>query len=1252
MKRFRKLALETGVVVGWILIVCGSLLYIAERSGLLTESVNKALRTALAASGETLTVKSVELDWFEPAVALSGVTLASDEGRDVEIEQVRFVFAPWLGRTLGLERIEIDTAHVQLSASLSTRVRTFLRTFSGSPGNSERSRLPSLVANGLYVEVKTPEWGLCPLGDLDLRYGSSGDDSPRLSGRLKTRSWWAGENAKHIQIYGTEITPGVMDLHAVARSLALDLEEVPEDLPLGQIEDYHPSARLDLQARSTLYLDGSRPPRGSIRVAISEGEALAPDVSEPVRGVEAALEAIFAPEFEQNIFDFEAWSGRGEISARWRETDIKTQLRIGRFARSGALAEAWLRGPEVRAQDEYIDEMIALMRPIDKIGRFVAHNLGGRGRARLTVAMLLDDLWTSNDPVAEHLHQLVHVRSEGNATLSYHGQANQEGERKWGFPLEVNEISGDFIYGREPLRPQPALMGIAELVGNHGAGPVHCSGLISSRLPDQTESIPLPLLDLSIQAEDLALEERFRAAAYGLRGVIPEDELWNLYRPEGGSLGLDLRLLMEPGRQTMASLVDVDLQNVRLHWAPIPAPLERTRGQVRVVSSGRGRSVASVRTASELASGEALDLVARVESDRNFGVSQFAEARVRKLSLKGDDVRVLSTAQPAVRETLESFAPKGFVDARCTWSTLNEDLPAELVVDITPHGPCEIDPKVFTMNTRGLRGRVLIEAKRAPTSSKETSSTPIWNTNVRVVPLVGTWGAGIDVALSGEFGTESESRLAIHGAGIRSSNRRLLGSLAESIAAAGNSSNRLDLTSLRVNGRLDFSADLSFVERELETQLAQNSEFLVFLRENDLVSERGFNLSRLDGRVRLDINSGRLQAQRLDAVLGSTAVQLSNPILHRVDDVLRFETQLDAQGLPLDHEHLSLFLDEETLEAILDELQWRGTIDVHDAVLVLDSRADGTTRLTLQGPATLSDVYMQMGVPVSIRSAQANVDSLVFEGGRTRGWGQLSDLFGTVAGRSLESAEMLVSYVEPRVSLENVHGRFIDSEGLVYPLGSRVEGASAQSPGGSAFAIDLRAPFPFEAAFALENVDVAGLTQGLFATDIANSGRLQGELRLNGNLEELLQIRGTGHLALTRGQLWSVPVVRTLFSRLGLDDTAVFDSMGTRFEISEGVIHMKELEAHSPILKLVGEGTLDFDGSLHHDLEVNYSLIDKFGFLRKILYSIQNSLLRISIRGDMERPQVILKSALSDLFGEREKRALPLPDISGLPQRF
>lgn len=1251
MKRFRKLLLRTALIGGWVLIALGSLMLLAERSGFLTRTVNEAVAAAMLTSGEELTIDEVTLDWFEPAVTLNGIRLEANGRPDLEIAQARFIFAPWQGRTAGLERIEIETAKLRVSSAFNMRMRKVFPPSNEPEQEPQRSRLPALVVNGLQVELETNAWGSWPLGEIDFRYSASGGEPALLSGQLRPEAWWAGEEAQDIQLYGSELQPGILELHTLARGLSLDLENMPEGISLDSIRELHPSASLDLQVEGTLALDGSRPPKGCLRLALTDGEVHVPDVGEPVRGLTLALETTFAPTRQETLFDFEAWDGRATLDASWRDTPVNVAARLGTFARAQSHAEVWLTVPEVNAPEEHIEEIIALLRPLEDTLRFVAYDLGARGGGELTVAMSLDRNWSADQDIAPHIQQLVHVEATGGAELTYHGPADEEGERRFGFPVTVRGISGHYLYATDPSRAQPGLMGIANLRGDHGNGVVHCTGNLSSKLPGNADTYPPLLMDLDIRADGLAIDEQLHAGTLGIRGVIPEEQLWKLYNPENGSIDLDLRLVMEEGRSSFATHIGVDLEEVTFRWLPIPIPLRRTRGSLVFDGDGQTGSAITLRVASELDTAEALDLTLRLTHSRKQGSRSHAEARVHKLSLKGDDARILAASQPAVKDALESFGPKGFMDVRASWDAAGESDEAQLIVDLAPRGPCEIDPQVFSMNTKDLRGRVMVNAKRSARTSEETASEAEWTANVRLMPLVGTWGAGIDVAMFGEFGSDTPGRLALHGAGIRSSNRRLIGSLAESIATASSSGTRIDLTSLTVDGRLDFGADLHFKTTEEETRIDAASEFLVFLRENDIVGSKGFQLDRLDGRVLLNLDAGELEADRLDAVLGTTPVQLSGVSLRRVEGALQLKTRLTAQALPLDREHLSLFMDPETLQALLDELGWRGTIDVHDAELIFESKPDGTTRLTLSGPTTLSDVFMQIGVPASIRSAQAYVNSLVFEGGKTRAWGQLSDLFGTVAGRSLESAEMLISFVEPRVSIENLKGHFIDSEGRVFPLGSG-SGRSGDSPGGSAFAIDLRAPFPFEAAIGLENVDVDGLTQGLFAADIANSGRLQAEARLTGNLEELLDIRGSGFMSLTRGQLWSIPVVRTLFSRLGLDDSAVFDSMGIRFEISDGVIYMKELEAHSPILKLVGSGTLDFDGRLHHDLEVNYSLVDKLGFLRSFFYTIQNSLLRIAIRGDMERPQVILKNFFSDWSGENETKALPLPDVSGLPQRF
>jgi hypothetical protein len=232
--------------------------------------------------------------------------------------------------------------------------------------------------------------------------------------------------------------------------------------------------------------------------------------------------------------------------------------------------------------------------------------------------------------------------------------------------------------------------------------------------------------------------------------------------------------------------------------------------------------------------------------------------------------------------------------------------------------------------------------------------------------------------------------------------------------------------------------------------------------------------------------------------------------------------------------------------------------------------------------------------------------------------------------------------VEPHLSVLDVEGEF--EGGHLRDMGGR---------GGPAFSVDLRGSFPFEVGLRIEGADIAGILRDLSRSDFADKGTLSGELRMTGSLERLTGISGDGNLQLVDTRLWSIPVMRDLFSQLGFDNTAVFERMRSRFRLERGVIHMDAINVYSPLLQLVGEGTLDLDGRLRHDLQVRYSLVDRLGPLTRLIYWIQNNLLRVEVRGDMERPKVLLKGALSFLkraqSGERE---LPLPGLSPLPERF
>jgi hypothetical protein len=397
----------------------------------------------------------------------------------------------------------------------------------------------------------------------------------------------------------------------------------------------------------------------------------------------------------------------------------------------------------------------------------------------------------------------------------------------------------------------------------------------------------------------------------------------------------------------------------------------------------------------------------------------------------------------------------------------------------------------------------------------------------------------------------------------------------------------------------------------------------------------------------LEFKNKTLFGERVSARLAGTPVALSDVRFSTHKDGSRLESRFSTESFPLDAEHLRALVDPKTLEAVLGELHLRGRIDVNDGRFALESPRQGESRIELSGKLTPNDVFVQLGLPLSIRSASASIEQLILEGGRVRAVLRIDDLYGEIADRKLERANLLLTYVEPRLSIETLSGQFEGGE--IHPLG---EGSAR---GGTVFSLDLEEPFPFQLALDLRDVQVGGLVHGLFPSNLAAKGLLDCRLRLTGNTEDLLGIQGSGSIEVRESRLWSVPVFRALLSQIGMGDEAVFDSMASNFRIKNGVIHMNDNQVHSQLVQLVGDsGELDLSGRLAFDLDLHYAIVDRLGPFRRLLYSIQNSLLSVQIRGDMSRPEVILRNPLSRMFSGRGagRPQLPLPDFASLPPRF
>ncbi len=358
------------------------------------------------------------------------------------------------------------------------------------------------------------------------------------------------------------------------------------------------------------------------------------------------------------------------------------------------------------------------------------------------------------------------------------------------------------------------------------------------------------------------------------------------------------------------------------------------------------------------------------------------------------------------------------------------------------------------------------------------------------------------------------------------------------------------------------------------------------------------------------------------------------------------QTHISARAVPLDRAHLSGFVDKSTLDPLLERLMLSGTLDIDDGLITISGNTPDDSKLEFQGKVSPTNTSIQLGLPWVINSATAYVDQLLLEGGKVRARAHVQDLFGEIAGRDLDHADLLLTYVEPRLSIEDISADF--EGGKLRPLG-----AAAQRSG-TAFSISFEEPNEFQLALEFDDVDVGKLLHGLFVSDFATRGKLKAQLRLTGNTEHILDIQGSGWVMIKDSRLWSIPVFRELFSQLGLDNAAVFDQVYTNLRVREGRIELSEIAVDSPILKLRGkEGALDFDGDMRFDLQLRYDLVDRLGPVTRLIYWIQKELLSVSIRGDMARPSVVFKNPFSSLFGGgKHRRALPLPPFAPLPPRF
>lgn len=1268
MRWLLRLGRRALVLVGLALFVVVAGLLVFEATG----GVERLLRDGLLRvieeePGLTSDVRSVRINWLRPSITISGLQLQG-EGGELYIEEASCVFdlSHGGGAAARIAALEVTRGRVLLSQDF-TEAASRALTHAQELLGGERAE-PAPGEEG--TELKKPGRGLpiCNLSDIEVALKlptgervELGTAAARLEDEHKEGLSLAGTVA--LATGGTGVQPlffraslgstGELGIKAATRNLELksrdnDLRGL---LPVAlQAVDVDLRASVDFEG--SLAIDGSRPPRSSARVRLEDGY-LRPGPGLPaLDALEIDGEVAWSPTDEVTKLEdlWRAMRGSGTFTARVVGEAVEGSVDLP----AGGQLELALTTPDVTLDERLLEE---LGLPEEGPVRSNWRAFDFTGRADVVMGLRVD-LTRTKDPV-EGLELCLAASSAGHSSFRYNG-FDIPGVGREGVPLACDQVAGRAVMGMRAGHKRPVTLGIIDVHGSHGSGEFRSSGMIVSPNPDikQPErpwAEELPDLDLDIAVDHRVLDDELRVALDGMTGT---NWIWDTFNPSGGYCNALVRLRSRPALGGMTALVDVDAHDADMRWSELPVGLHiddfdlelrwsramgrDPRGWDWRASGGRFSATGSS------ASVDDLEVRGMVRSTSDEGPPESSGAQPMHsivvsapgLALRGRDWDELVASLPELGPIGEELGTKGRVDLTWVDSSLPPGGEREVAMEVTPK-EVELLPKGFPMVTREVAGRLAMSAKLpfvAPGEKSEGLADA--GEGAYQGAFAGRWSSGMRVAakLWQPLG-DSPGELSFAAAGLDPSNSALLGALADE-GRQKSEAPPLSAGGLALDGKFDLTGELSLEDSEPPP----SPDIELFLRGNTLTIDR-LVLDDLSGAV--TISGGALRGPVVDARLNQNKVELRDARFIFApgagDDATFFSAHLFARDLPLGREELGAFLEPAALDSLFDEFDWQGSVDLDDLALSLEAEPDGRTAVRLSGGIVPGGLHLAFGAPLDVSTAEVELAEFVLEGERARAWGRVKGLFGALAGREVREGELLFSYVDQRLTIQGLDSAF--AGGHLRSLG----GGTA-----TALAVDLTPPHHFSLGMELSGAEAGSLLEGAFGGTEENRGLVDAAIRFEATPDDILAATGAGWLRVREAQLWSIPVFRELFKQLGFDATAVFDSMRTNFAIQDGAFELRDMKAHSPLLKLVGSGRLDMNGDLKSDLEVRYGLVDKLGPLRYFVYWFQNSILRVEVRGDLHRPVVLLRNAFFDIFksGYKDKPRLPLPYPAPLPERF
>lgn len=1274
-------------VLAWLVVIAALALFALEESGVLVDLVRDRIAERLGSVGERLRLERVSLRWFEPGLVLEGLVLEAPGGVGgkgakelVRLKSVHVSIEPFSETSLPLELVEIEGGRILLCPELVSDVQTLAAL--ADPRTGGPVEAPEMVVTELEIALEEADGGALDLGRAALLARPSESGALELRGGILP-SLGGAVGSGTLRLAG-QIEEGFIRLRTSSRSVPFRLAESGSSrsalaLPMAEL-----AGELTLDSSVEI---GAGSVQGSLRASIAKMHVIVLAGDPPLEEGSLELDARLTSASELDLFAREAWHVVVRGSGRWLDSPVEAWALAGRAAPEGELARVFGRIERLPLEEHVLSALHAA----EVRGVREAHAaFQPSGTVDASFAAVWDGpVGKDRRPSAWPVRGAALLRARGAAAMTFQGWIDADTSERIGVPVPCRRIEGDVPITWDGGLERAWRVALARLHADHGSGLIAGTGLINA--PPGASTRPFPELDLLIDSSSMAIDATLLAGLAGNQGTrdIERD-----YQPLGGTLAGRWHLHDGEDTQGFTASGAVEVRDASLAWAELPVPFQSVSGRLTFLWSGKKTRISDAKEPHsgwrafgiayeldnldpelELAPGDvrarvvgfarqedALEASLGLDAIDQRGTSGI-DVQIEDLNLKGEHWKTLLERVPQLAAFLEENVElAGFLRGTYHGSNAARGAPYVAHIEAMPANieavpkPLRLTPKQFQRAIENVRGRVLVltEQKEGAPDAAVSAATA----------FAGLTGDDTLLAFDAAMPADGTGEARVFIAGLDPANAAVQGAVLKSLTGAGKDVGEgLQQRETAFRGRFDAELEMRFDPLALRPA---DKEFRFFLRGNALAFDT-LELTDLAGV--LEHRQGILTSPHaLAARLAGHPLEISglqgfelglhgsvpgaDPLLDEpgaYSDPSGFALQMNVttEALPLDVEHLSSLFSDAALEPIRESRTWHGTLDVEGARLLLTYEKDGAGKLLLVGALEVHDTALRLGLPLRVESARLDVEELVLEAGRLRGWGRISDLDADLAGRALSGAGMLVGYVDGRLTIDNLSGDF---------AGGRLESLGGASGGSrKALGIDLDEPHGFDLGLSMRGAAAEELLLGVFESSIADRGSIDFGLLLRGNPDEVLGLAGSGWLNVDQGELASVPVMRVLFAQLGFEEGAIFDRLQAQFQVRDGVVIVTDVKLRSRLLNLVGSGRLDLDGSLAFDLQVRYALLDRLGPISRIVYWLNKSLWSVSVRGTMSRPIVRVESSLFEfLRRSRDRRGplLPLPPFAPLEPRF